>query len=80
MQLRLRKIGGQIAGIERMMGEDRNCSEVLMQVVSARKALKSLAQLIVHQHLHECIDGALDPKMARKNLQELLVVLERFVE
>ena len=78
--LRLRKISGQLAAIERMIEEDRDCPEVLMQVVSARKALKSFAQVVIHQHAHQCINGASQPKESRRKLHELLTVLERYVE
>jgi DNA-binding FrmR family transcriptional regulator len=80
LQLRLRKIAGQIGAIEKMIEEDRDCPEVLMQVVSVRKALKSFAQVIIHQHSHECIEGASDPKVGQRKLRELLTVLERYVE
>lgn len=80
LQLRLRKIGGQVAAIERMVGEDRDCPDVLTQVVSVRKALKSFAEIVIHQHTHECIEGATDPKEGQRKLRELLTVLERYVE
>ena len=80
LQLRLRKIAGQITAIEKMVEDDRDCPEVLMQVVSVRKALKSFAQLVIHEHAHECIEGASEPKEAQRKLRELLTVLERYVE
>jgi len=80
LQLRLRKLAGQITAIEKMIGDDCDCPEVLMQVVSARKALKSFAGVIIQEHLHECIGGAADPKEGQRNLRELLNVLERYVE
>ncbi len=80
LQLRLRKIAGQITAIERMVGEDRDCPEVLTQVVSARKALKSFADVVIHDHLHHCIKGAHSVKEGQRKLREMLTVLERFVE
>lgn len=80
LQLRLRKIAGQISAIERMVEEDRDCPDVLMQVVSVRKALKSFAEIVIHEHAHECIAHAADPKEGRRKLRELLTVLERYVE
>ena len=79
-QLRLRKIAGQLAAIERMVEEDRDCPDILMQVVSARKALKSFAEVVIHQHAHQCIEGAADPKVSHHKLRDLLSVLERYVE
>ena len=43
-KLRVRRIVGQMNAIERMLEENRDCAEVLMQLVSARKAIKSLAE------------------------------------
>jgi len=80
LQLRLRKIAGQITAIERMIGEDRDCPDVLTQVVSARKALKSFAEIVIHDHLHHCIEGAQSAKESQRKLRELLSVLQRFVE
>jgi DNA-binding FrmR family transcriptional regulator len=80
LQSRLRKIAGQVAAIERMVADDRDCPEVLTQVVSVRKALKSFAQVVIHQHAHQCIEGAAEPKIAQRKLRDLLTVLERFVE
>ena len=54
--------------------------DILTQIVSARKALKSFAEVVIHQHTHECIAEASDPKEGHKKLRELLTVLERYVE
>ncbi len=80
LQLRLRKIAGQVAAIEKIIEADGDCPDVLMQVVSVRKALKSFAEVIIQGHLHECIEGAADAKEGQRNLRKLLNVLERFVE
>jgi len=80
LQIRLRKIAGQVAAIERMVQEDQDCPDVLTQVVSVRKALKSFAEVVIHQHTHECIAHAADPKEGQRKLRELLTVLERYVE
>lgn len=80
LTVRLRKIAGQIAAIEKMVAEDRDCPDVLMQVVSVRKALKSFAEIVIHQHTHECIAHANDSTTGQRKLRELLVVLGRYVE
>lgn len=78
--MRLRKITGQLSAISTMVEEDRDCPDVLMQIVSARKALKSFAQVVIHQHAQQCVAGASDPKVRQRKLRELLSVLERYVE
>ncbi len=76
---RLRKIKGQIHGIEKMTEADTDCSEVLMQVVSARRALKAFGDEVIHSHLHDCIANAASQAECRQNLRSLLTVLERYV-
>ena len=78
--LRVRRIVGQLNAIERMLEEDRDCAEILMQLVSARKALKSLAETLIHSHMQHCIEHAHSPQEGRKQLRELLVGLDRYVE
>ena len=80
LQVRLRKIAGHIAAIEKMIEEDRDCPDVLAQVVSVRKALKSFAEVVIQQHTHDCIEHATDPKEGQRKLRELLTVLQRYVE
>jgi len=80
LQVRLRKIAGQIRSIEKMIGEDADCSDVLTQAVSVRKALKSFSELVIHQHLHTCIEQASDPREGRRKLKEMLTVLHRYVD
>ncbi len=78
--VRLKKIAGQVAGIQKMVGNDQDCPDVLMQVVAVRKALKSFGQEVLHQHAHQCIEKASDPKESQRKLTELLAVLERYTE
>jgi DNA-binding FrmR family transcriptional regulator len=80
LRTRVRKIVGQLQGVERMLEADRDCAEVLTQLVSARKALKSLSEKIIHSHMHHCIESADDDASAKRSLRELLTVLERYVE
>jgi DNA-binding FrmR family transcriptional regulator len=80
LRMRLRKIAGQIGAIEKMIDEDKNAPDVLMQVLSVRKALKSFSEVVIRQHAHECLEHTPDPEVSRRKLGELLAVLERYVE
>ena len=80
LQVRVRKVGGQLRAIEKMIEEDHDCAEVLMQLVSARRGLKSLAEKLISMHMHSCIEGADDPAEAKRKLRALLTVLERYVD
>jgi DNA-binding FrmR family transcriptional regulator len=78
--MRVKKIAGQLHAVEGMLVDDRDCAEVLMQLVSARKAIKALAERIIHSHMAHCIEGAGSPSESRRKLRELLTVLERYVD
>jgi DNA-binding FrmR family transcriptional regulator len=80
LRIRLRKVTGQLRAIERMIDEHTDCSEVLTQVISARKALKSFAEVIIKQHTESCIAGASNPAEGQRRLKELSLVLKRYVE
>ncbi|HVT71942.1 MAG TPA: metal-sensitive transcriptional regulator [Lacunisphaera sp.] len=80
LQVRLRKVTGQLAAVERMLGEDYDCADVLMQLVSARKAIKSLSEKLIHSHMEHCIEHAASPAEAKRKLRDLLTVLERYVD
>lgn len=76
--VRLRRIKGQIEGIEKMVEADADCSDVLMQVVSARQALKSFSEEMIGSHLHEYIEGATSHSAGRRELLSLLTMLKRY--
>lgn len=77
---RLRKVTGQLKAVEGMLADDYDCSEVLMQLVSARRALKALSEKLIHSHMETCVEGATSPDEARRKLRDLLTVLERYVD
>ena len=78
--VRARKIAGQLGAIERMLSEDCDCADILMQIVSARRGLKSLAEKLIHSHVHHCIKDAQNVAEGKRALRELLTVLVRYVE
>lgn len=55
---RLRRIEGQIRGLQRMVDSDSYCIDVLTQVSAATKALESVALLLLEQHLAHCVAEA----------------------
>jgi DNA-binding FrmR family transcriptional regulator len=76
---RLHRIRGQLQAVEGMVAVGTDCAEVLTQVVAARSALKSFGDLLIRSHLHDCIEHAESQVEARRKLQALLTVLERYV-
>lgn len=52
---RLNVIEGQIRGINQMVAEDRYCDDVLIQIIAASNALKSLGNQVLENHLKNCV-------------------------
>ncbi len=59
VQRRLRRIEGQVQGLQRMVGEDRYCIDILTQVSAATKALQSVALELHDDHLAHCVREAI---------------------
>ena len=58
IQKRLRRVEGQVRGIQRMVDEDRYCINVLEQVSAATRALQSVALELLDDHLAHCVSDA----------------------
>ena len=58
LQTRLRRIEGQVRGIERMVEEDRYCIDVLTQIAAIQAALDKVALGLLDGHAHTCVIGA----------------------
>ena len=56
---RLRRIEGQIRGIERMVSEDRYCSDILVQISSVQEALRAVGRALMRNHLRHCAAQAI---------------------
>ena len=57
---RLRRIVGQVAGLERMVAEDRYCVDVLLQISAARAALHKVGKVMLQSHIETCVQGAFE--------------------
>jgi len=78
---RLRRIAGQVAGIQRMVEQDRYCVDVLLQVAAVRAALDRVGKLVLASHVETCVTDAFaggSARERRRKLDELLEVFARF--
>jgi DNA-binding FrmR family transcriptional regulator len=81
MQTRLRRVAGQIGGIQRMVDDDRYCVDVLLQIAAARAALDRVGKILLGSHVKTCVSDALrgDDRADRdQKIDELLEVFERY--
>ena len=59
VQRRLRRIEGQIRGLQNMVEDDRYCIDVLTQISSATRALQGVAMSLLDDHLRHCVADAI---------------------
>lgn len=74
-QKRLRRIEGQVRGLERMVAEDRYCADILVQVSSVQEALRAVGRALMRNHLRHCASQAIrkgSPAQAEAMYDELL--------
>jgi DNA-binding FrmR family transcriptional regulator len=69
---RLKRVEGQIRGIQRMLEEDRVCEDIVTQVMAARTALDQVSVHILDQHVQRCMCGDAEPAEAMKSMQAAL--------
>jgi CsoR family transcriptional regulator, copper-sensing transcriptional repressor len=79
---RLRRVEGQIRGLQRLIEEDTYCIDVLTQVSAATKALQSVAIGLLDEHIRHCVrDAAVDnPEQADEMIAEATRAIERLVK
>jgi DNA-binding FrmR family transcriptional regulator len=77
---RLRKIEGQIKGLQRMLEERRYCIDVLQQVTAARRALDEVALQIMQGHIASCVSDAIRKRDGAEKVEELMQAIHRFVK
>lgn len=78
---RLRRIEGQIRGLQRMVEEDKYCIDILTQVSAATKALQSVSLGLMDEHLRHCVSDAIAKGCAEadEKIQEASDVIARLV-
>jgi DNA-binding FrmR family transcriptional regulator len=79
---RLRRIEGQVRGLQRLVDEDTYCIDILTQIASVNAALKKVALGLVDQHLRHCVLDAVDadPVDGELRLTEATVAVERLLQ
>lgn len=85
---RIKRIGGQVAGIERMLEDKRYCVDILNQIAAVRSALDALGVELITRHLETCVLGHgsgsehenAKPMTQEELLSEVKTTLSRFLK
>lgn len=79
---RLRRIEGQVRGLQKMVEEERYCTDVITQVNSVQEALRGVGRELLRNHLKHCASAAIradDPAAAEAVYDELIELMFRGV-
>ena len=78
LQTRLRRIEGQVRGVERMVEQDRYCIDVLTQIAAIQAALDKVALGLLDGHAHTCVIGA-EPGERDARTAEMMAAVGRLM-
>jgi CsoR family transcriptional regulator, copper-sensing transcriptional repressor len=80
--VRLKRIEGQVRGIQRMVEEKRYCADILVQISAVHESLRAVAQLMLRNHLQHCATDAIrssDPARRAEMYDELVELFSKHV-
>jgi CsoR family transcriptional regulator, copper-sensing transcriptional repressor len=80
VKARLKRIEGQIRGVQKMVDEDRYCIDVLTQVSAAKAALDAVALALLQDHTEHCVAEAIRSGDGAAKIRELNDAVERLVK
>lgn len=75
---RLKRIEGQVRGIQRMIEQDRYCVDILIQISAINAALKKVGYNITERHMKHCVAKAMESGDGDEAIEELLEVMKHF--
>jgi DNA-binding FrmR family transcriptional regulator len=78
---RLRRIEGQVQGIQRMVEEEKYCVDILLQLTAVEGAVEQVQRLLLGRHIESCVADAIrsgNTRDRQKKVDELLEVFSRF--
>ena len=80
LQNRLRRIEGQVRGVQRLVDEEAYCVDVLTQIAGAVAALEKVGTILLKDHAEHCVREAVDNgEKADEKIEELTAAVERFL-
>jgi CsoR family transcriptional regulator, copper-sensing transcriptional repressor len=79
---RLRRIEGQVRGLQRMVEQDQYCIDILTQIAASTKALQAVAVELLGEHIGHCVAGAIEAggPEADEKVREATAAIERLVK
>jgi DNA-binding FrmR family transcriptional regulator len=76
--LRLKRIEGQVRGLQRMIEEEKYCVDILTQSSSVQSALQKVELLLLENHMRHCVSDAIAKGEGEEKIKEMMEVVRRF--
>ncbi|SNX55301.1 metal-sensitive transcriptional regulator [Thermoanaerobacterium sp. RBIITD] len=77
---RLKKIEGQVKGIQKMIEKDSYCVDVLVQVAAVRSAINSVGKILLKSHTCGCVKNAMNTEKQDEMIDELVETFMKFMK
>jgi len=77
LRSRLRKVEGQVRGLQRMVDEDQYCIDILTQVNSVNAALKAVGMGLLDAHVRHCVRESIEAGQGDEKVEELMAAVGR---
>jgi DNA-binding FrmR family transcriptional regulator len=77
---RLRRLGGQIGGLERMITEEKDCEEILVQLLAAKEALNKIALQIISHTMKDCLAAKSPDRTPEEVIAEAMDLFMRYAK
>lgn len=77
---RMNKIIGQLNGVKRMIEQDRDCPDVLLQIASARSALGKLGLMITEDHMEHCISDSFPKGKGQQSIASMSKAIKQMMK
>jgi CsoR family transcriptional regulator, copper-sensing transcriptional repressor len=77
LQDRLRRIEGQVRGLQRMVDEDQYCIDILTQVSSVQAALRAVGMGLLDDHVRHCVRESIEQGEGDEKVEELMTAVVR---
>ncbi len=77
---RLRRVEGQLRGLQKMVESDEYCIDLLTQISSVMAATKKIGLIILKDHVSGCVKDSLEKGKGKEKIDEMIMTVERFIK
>ena len=77
---RLKRIEGQVKGIQKMVEEERYCVDILTQISAIRSAINKVGSIILENHMKGCVSQSIKEGDSEEMINELMKTIDKFVK